>query len=209
MSKVYPVMLNIAGGLVVVIGGGKVALRKIKSLLEADADLLVVSPMVVDEIKELHANHSLRLITKEFEPSVLNQAKFAFACTNSKEVNRQVYEVAVSQNIFVNVVDQPELSTFFVPSTLRRGLLTISFSTSAASPAISKYLREQLESKFTQSWEPFLELLAAARKKILSSQLSDEERRAKLLSISDKRLVDLVFASKLEQVKSIIAKIVD
>lgn len=160
--KSYPIMLNIQDKKVVIVGGGRIAYRKIVSLLEAGAQITVISPMIHIKIEKLIAENRILWKKKVFEPDDLECAFIVIAATNNEKVNAHVAS-SVSAYQLVNVVDNQEISTFHVPAKLTRGDLTISVATSGASPTLAKVIRDELALIYDNSYERYLEFLSQAR----------------------------------------------
>jgi len=172
--------LNVEGRRCVVVGGGTVALRKIEGLLDAGADVLVVSPQVCDEIRIL----PVRVCVRAFDETDLQGAALAIAATDDPAVNLHVAASANELGIPVNVVDQPALCSFFVPALVRRGGLVISISTSGASPALARRIRERLEAEFGPEYEAYVKWLDDLRSEIRGRVHSPEKRRRILIEIA-------------------------
>ncbi|NPB09138.1 MAG: bifunctional precorrin-2 dehydrogenase/sirohydrochlorin ferrochelatase [Thermodesulfobacteria bacterium] len=177
MEAYYPIFLRIEQKRCVVIGGGKVALRKIKSLLSCGARVVVIAPEVLPEIEELAREGKIELIQRPYQEGDLEGAFLVVAATNNPAVQEQVVSEAERRGLLLNVVDQPERSNFIVPSVIRRGRLSLAISTSGASPALARRLRETLEELFGPEYADYLELMARWRREILSRDLPEEERR--------------------------------
>jgi precorrin-2 dehydrogenase/sirohydrochlorin ferrochelatase len=176
----YPAFLKLEGKKCVVIGGGKVAERKIISLLEANAIVVLVSPDATPFLAKLAEEGKITWIKDTFKSNYLEGAWLVFACTNQREVQREVFQACEERKIFCNVVDQPDVSSFIVPSVVKRGALTLAISTSGASPAVSRRLRERLERLFGEEYASYLELMRRIRESILSKGLPQEEKERKL-----------------------------
>jgi len=159
----YPIFLNIQGKECVVIGGGRVALRKIKSLLECRAKVTVISPEPHPEISKLSEGRTIRLMERDYKVSDLKDAAIAMVCTDAKKVNRQAADEAKKAGVLVNVADDPERSDFIIPSFFRRGNLTLAVSTSGVSPALAKKIRTKLEKSFGVEYGSLLSLLGEVR----------------------------------------------
>lgn len=134
MKYPYPIMVNLAGRQCLVIGGGPIAERKVFSLLEAGARVTLISMEFTERLAELANNSEVVLHRQTFHPSMMTSDELipftlVVAATNSAEINAQVYEFATAQGKLVNVVDQPELSSYIQPSVVRRGKLVIAVST--------------------------------------------------------------------------------
>ncbi len=173
----YPIFLRIEQKKCVVIGGGKVAARKVKTLLSYGAQVEVISPEVVPELVEWAEEGKITLYLRPYQEGDLKGAFLVVAATNNPEVQAQVVSEAEKEGLLINVVDQPEKSNFIVPSVVRRGRLTLAISTSGASPALARRLRETLEELFGPEYATYLDLLARWRQEILSRDLPEEERR--------------------------------
>jgi len=163
----YPIFLDIKGRPCVVIGGGKVAERKVLSLLDAGAKVLVISPRITPTLKRLAAKKEITHCPKTYEPGDLKGFSMAYSATDSRTVNLKVYEEAKGEGVLLNVVDAPELCNFIVPSIVERGDLLIAISTSGKSPAMAKRLRERLEREFGEEYATFFRLMGAVRDRLL------------------------------------------
>jgi siroheme synthase-like protein len=170
----YPMLADLAGRLVIVAGGGAVAERKVRRLLEAGASVTVVSPAATRAIERWAARDRLRLLRRPVRAGDLRGALLVFAATDDAAVNRRVALAAVRRGALVNVADDPAACSVLVPSVLRRGDLTIAVSTGGGSPALAKRLRERLEATIGPEYQAFLaalkELRAAARRAIPDSR---------------------------------------
>lgn len=178
--RAYPIHLQLKDRTAAVIGGGKVAERKTRSLLDAGAVITVISPVVTSAIQSWVGEGRVLWKNKTFQRDDVKDAFLVIACTNDRSVNEEVYEACNGRQL-VNIADDPEKSTFTVPAVLHRGRLCLSVSTSGASPGLSKQIVERLESEFDESYEEYLEFLFTARKRILGAE-SDPTRKKQLLS---------------------------
>ena len=159
----YPIFLNIQGKRCVVIGGGKVALRKVKMLLDCGANVSVISPKPHPDMAKLSKERAIHLIQRDYEARDLKEAVIAIACTDVKEVNRKVADEAKKAGILVNVADDPEPSDFIIPAFFRRGNLTLAVSTSGVSPALARKIRMKLEKSFGEEYASLLSLIGEVR----------------------------------------------
>ncbi|WP_338749019.1 bifunctional precorrin-2 dehydrogenase/sirohydrochlorin ferrochelatase [Bacillus sp. FJAT-52991] len=179
-NMLYPAMLKLEGKRVVVIGGGKVAARKAASLLEAKAIVQVVSPEVGTEMTELMAHHPIDWQQKSFQREDLHSAIVVFAATNDRKVNEYIGQCASDQQL-VNIADDPEASSFFVPASFKKGKLAIAVSTSGGSPGLSKKIIQELSSQYDDHFIDFLDFLAECREQI-KDRVSDSAERKQLLT---------------------------
>ncbi|KAB7709133.1 siroheme synthase [Bacillus aerolatus] len=175
----YPAMLNLAGKKAVVIGGGPVAARKTASLIEASAVVEVVSPDISKPMNELLCRHQVKWIQKKFSPADLADAFIIIAATNDRAVNERIKQTA-SPHQLVNIVDDPEGSTFIVPASFKRGKLCMAVSTSGASPSLSKNIVRDLQQQFDDQYVSYLEFLDECRA-VVKQSFSDPSARQKIL----------------------------
>ena len=168
----YPIFLNLEGKKCVVVGGGEVALRKVRALLDSGARVVVVSPTLNSDLAQLARVETISLISREYEPKDLKDAVIVVAATDIAEVNQNIAKKARKHGILVNVVDRPEESDFIMPSLVRRGDLILAASTSGASPALAKKIRMRLEQTFGEEYSPLLSLIKEVRQELKEQQLS-------------------------------------
>lgn len=201
MENLYPIYLKLAGQLCLVVGGGKVAERKVGSLLECGARVRLVSPAVTSQIEEWANQGKLELRQRQYQTGDLEGAFLVFAATNQEKVNRRVSEECLSRNLVVNVVDDPPRCNFFVPSVIRRGKLSIAISTSGASPALAAKIRRQLERQFGPEYEEFMEILADLRRQVLAGEADIQQRKQIFSHLVESDILDLLRRKKYGQVK--------
>ncbi len=148
VPRYYPIFLNIRGKRCVVVGGGAVALRKVKALLEHEASVKVISPELCPELSQLAKSRAIQVLQRNYNGRDLQGVFIAIAATDDGEINNKVAEEARAKGVLVNVVDDSEHSDFIVPSQLRRGDITIAVSTAGKSPALARKIRTRLEKDF-------------------------------------------------------------
>ncbi|MEH7416131.1 NAD(P)-binding protein [Neobacillus drentensis] len=180
MKTNYPIMLQLDGKKVVVIGGGRVAERKVRGLLGTGAHVVVISPEATDEIQTLFLDGKIVWEKKFFSAEDLRGAALIFAATDDKDINRSVKSSAEKHQL-VTVADDPDISDFHLPAHVQRGRLSIAVSTGGASPTLAKNLRAELEEKFDERYEAYVEFLFTARQWILK-EVKDPALKRKLLT---------------------------
>lgn len=159
----YPIFLRLQGKNCVVIGGGNVALRKVKGLLECGAKVTLISPKPHPEIVKWSKRRVIHLIQRDYEKEDLEDAVSVFACTDVKKVNHKVAEDAKKVGALVNVADDPRSSDFIIPSFFRKGNLTIAVSTAGVSPALARKIRMRLEKSFGKEYASLLSIIGEIR----------------------------------------------
>lgn len=162
-------MLDLAKAQCLVVGGGKVAARKVELLLECGARVRVVSPVVCPQLEELLNSDSVDWAPREFEPGDVDEVRLVVAATDDAGVNEAVAVASFARGVLVNVVDCAPLSNFIVPSVLRQGDLTIAVSTAGASPALAQHIRKELERSYGVEYAAFLRLLAGLRSLVIDA----------------------------------------
>lgn len=143
--KHFPIFLTLKERQCTVIGGGVVANRKIKTLLKSGAKVTLVSPQLCDELQKKVANNAITHIARNFEASDIDNSLLVIAATNDANVNIEIAQLAEQQGILVNVADNPDISSFIMPSVLDRSPVTVAVSTGGASPVLARRLRMKLE----------------------------------------------------------------
>ena len=161
--KYYPVFWSIADKKCVVVGGGEVAARKVKRLLDCGAKVSVVSPELHPELVTLKKDQRIFHIPSAYESRDIDGAAMVIGATDDEEINAAVSQDALVKGIPVNIVDDPQKCDFILPSIVERGDLTIAISTCGNSPALARHLREDLESRYGAEYEIFLQILGDLR----------------------------------------------
>lgn len=177
--RYFPLFADLHGRRVLVIGGGVVAERKVRLLLEAGAYVLVVAPHVQFDTTiadETGSRGRLEIVRDVFRPEQFEAVVFAIAATDDREVNARVAAQGRERNVLVNVVDDMELSSFIVPAIVDRSPLVIAISTGGVAPVLARLVRERLESLLDGSLGSLAALLETWRSRI-KAQLPDVRAR--------------------------------
>lgn len=174
----YPVSLDLANRSCIVIGGGKVAERKVKGLLTCGARLTVISPELTAGLTALHAEGRLLWVRRPYREGDLAAAFLVIAATDDTDVQRRIHREASSLGILLNVADVPKCCNFILPATVRRGDLTVAVSTGGKSPALAKQLRLKLEKKIGPEYKILLNILGDLRTAVLADGRSQAENEA-------------------------------
>jgi precorrin-2 dehydrogenase/sirohydrochlorin ferrochelatase len=159
----YPIFLDIRTKPVVVAGGGEVALRKVEGLVEAGAEVTVISPVLHPELTALLEQGRIRHIARPYRAGDMEGYSLAFVATDEGASNAAVAAEGRDRGVWVNAVDDPKRCDFITPAVLRRGQLTLAISTSGGSPAAARKIREELEHLVTEEYWPLLEVAAEVR----------------------------------------------
>lgn len=179
MSAGFPVLLNLSGKRVVVVGGGAVGMRKLSAILESGAEVRVVDPHV-----PLSLPPEVVHIAEPYRAEHLEGAWLVFACA-IPEVNSQVVVDCHERGVWVNSASLPTEGDFTLPAVVHRGELTLAVSTGGAAPALARRIRERWELDFDATFAEWVRILAEVRAEVLA-KIADETRRRELLdSFSD------------------------
>jgi len=195
--KYYPAFLNLKDRKAVVIGGGRVAERKARTLLKAGAVVKVVSPVVTANLKKLADSGKISLIERNYRRGDLRDAFLVIAATSSVRTNT---EAARDAGHLVNVVDTPSEGNFIAPSIISRGALTVAISTEGASPAISKAIRKEMEKLYGPEFAKYLEFVKETRG-TAAKKIADHQKREKFLkSLASEKVIDAVRKNRFSSV---------
>lgn len=189
----YPISLvGLAERRAVVIGGGAVATRKAAGLLEAGAQVTVISPEATPELRAWAAAGRIVLHMRGYQPGDLVGAFLVIAATDDGTVNRAVWAEATRRGCLVNVVDDPAHSNFISPAIIRRDEITVAIQTGGASPALARRLRERLEAAIGPEYGVLARLLAELRPELTVRFPAGEPRLAAALRLVDSDVLEII-----------------
>lgn len=165
----YPIFLELTGRACAVIGGGAVAERKIEGLLAVGAPLTVIAPALTPRLEELAREGRIRHRAREYEPGDLAGYQLVFVATDDGGVNAAVAREGRERGVWVNAADDPAHCDFILPAIVRRGDLVVAVATGGKSPALSRAIREELETYFTEDYAVLAEVAAEVRRELRQS----------------------------------------
>jgi siroheme synthase-like protein len=198
----YPANLLVRGRRVVVVGGGRIAARKVEPLLDGGAQVEVIAPNVGPEIRAWAEAGRIALHERAFAPSDLDGAWLALTATDDPAVNAAVHQAGEEQRVWVNSADDPANCSFTLMSVIRRGDLVVSVGTGGRSPALAAHLRRRLEEEIGPEYETLLDLLADAREALRAAGRSTDQ--ANWQSAFDGGIVELVRAGRVDEAKELL-----
>jgi len=163
----YPIFVEAKGRRVLVIGGGNVGAEKVRGLLNAEADITVVSPELLPELWEHAEAGRIAHIARAYREADLDGGyEFVMVATDDGAINAEVAAAAKRRGIWVNAADDPTNCDFILPAVVRKGKITLAASTAGTSPALARRLREELEDYLTEDMPALADLLAEVRQEI-------------------------------------------
>jgi precorrin-2 dehydrogenase / sirohydrochlorin ferrochelatase len=188
-SVYYSAFLNLKKKKTVVVGGGKVAERKIRSLINTGAHITVISPDITKRIEKEKEKGRIRHISRQYRRGDLKDSFLVIAATDSRVVNEKVSQ---DSPCLVNVVDTPELCNFIVPSVINRGPLTIAISTGGISPALSRSIRQELEKIYGHEISDYLKLLKKIRSEAIKNMKDQKKRGTFLKAVASEKMLRML-----------------
>lgn len=196
----YPISLELKNRRCLVVGGGSVGERKVQMLLEFGANIIVVvSPGLTHELRALADRGLIRHFRGVYTPESLHEAFLVIAATDNKLVNKTISIECRRRGLLVNVVDDPELCTFFVPAVVRRGNFVIGISTSGKSPSLAGRVREKLEGEFGSEYGDLADLLGDLRDEVKAKYPELDDRHQAYVRIMDSEALDLLTQGKRDE----------
>jgi uroporphyrin-III C-methyltransferase/precorrin-2 dehydrogenase/sirohydrochlorin ferrochelatase len=186
--SLFPAFLKLHNRRVLVVGGGAIAAQKIPGLLEAGAQVHVVSPKLSPQLTELLRNQKFTWSPKSFDSDDLTGAFLVIAATSLPDLNAHVYREADQRNILCNAVDDIDHCHFYYGSIVQRGDLQIAISTNGKSPALAQRLRKELEQQFGPEYAAWLDSLGAARETLRAQSTDPESTKRKLHALATKSM---------------------
>jgi len=205
----YPIFLDVNDKKALVIGGGEVAERKVETLLDYGAAVLIVSRELTFRLKEMVEEGRVRYAGPEFDENQLEGIFLVIAATDDEVLNHRVSLSAQERGLLINAVDQPEDCNFIVPSIVRRGDLQVAISTSGKSPALARKIREELELRFGEEYEKLLVVMGNIREVILSKGLPQQQNKRIFQEIIESDILEAIAGKDRERMETIVKSVLD
>lgn len=207
--KQLPIFIDVQGRKCLVAGGGEVAARKVALLLKAGARVEIVSPELCPGLAELHATGQIGWQRSTFASSSLEGAWLAIAATDDKAVNQAVSQAAQARGIPVNVVDQPSLCTFTMPSIIDRSPIVLAVSSGGAAPVLSRLLRARLETLIPAAYGRLAGLAAGFRRQVQEKFPEGSARRIFWENVFEGPIAEQMLAGREEAASGALQQAID
>lgn len=172
----YPIFVDLKNQPCLVVGAGPVALRKIRLMRSAGADITVIAPQMCDDLAQ-EFSADITHLQREFQDDDIHGYRLITAATNVPEVNKRVSQLAQAANVPVNVVDEPELCSFITPSIIDRSPVLVAISTGGGAPVLARLLRAKLEALIPASYGKLAATMSVYRDKLKQALPDERERR--------------------------------
>jgi len=205
--RYYPVNLDVQNQQCLVVGGGSVGERKVKTLVECGARVTVVTPVATEALQAMASKGEIELQIKAYEPSDLHGKFLVIGATDNEEVNQQVSHDAAEWQLLCNIADRPAVCNFVLPAIVRQGDLLLAISTSNKSPAVARRLRQSLEKDFGPEYATLLKLMGAIRGQRLAQDKSPEAHRRVFVHLLDRGLLDMIRESQTGDIDGLLEEI--
>ena len=204
----YPAFLNLKDQAVVVIGGGNIAERKVENLLNAGGRITVVAPHITANLQQFVQDNRVTHKPRDYQQSDIEHKLLIVAATNNRKVNQDIAEFAHKNHTLVNVVDNPELCSYIVPSVVDRSPVTIAVSTGGASPVLARQLRMKLETMVPSSCGQLAAITEEYRDTVKHHFDTTEQRKLFWENALKGPFAELVYAGHTEAARQLLDKLI-
>ena len=169
----FPMYIELKEAPCLVVGGGRIAWRKVEVLLDFGAEVTVVAPILIKELKQ---NLKIRAITRPFQKGDIEEMTLVVAATENEELNHRISVLCREKNIPVNAVDQKADCTFIFPAYVKHGQVTAAVTTGGSSPALAKHLKREIEKVIPKRIGELAEELERFRPYVKERLLEEQQR---------------------------------
>jgi precorrin-2 dehydrogenase/sirohydrochlorin ferrochelatase len=205
--RYYPANLDVQNRECLVVGGGSVGERKVKTLLECGALVTVVTTLATESLQGLASKGHIKIEKREYEPSDMEGKLLVIGATDNEAVNEKISKDAAERGLLCNIADRPAVCTFVLPAIVRQGDLMIAISTSNKSPAVARRIRETLEKQFGPEYNALLTLMGAIRQKLLAQGKSPEAHKQKFERLLDGGLLEKVRDNRTREIDELLKEV--
>ena len=206
--KYYPIFISLDAQPCLVVGGGAVALRKIRLLRKANAKITVIAPEILLELEQEFGD-ALTYLRRAFEDTDIDGYRLITAATNCSATNERISNLAQQRNIPVNVVDRPELCSFITPSIIDRSPVTVAISTGGGAPVLARLLRAKLEAIIPASYGKLAASMSEFRAKLKAVTVSEDQRRRFWERVVSGPIAELFFSGRDREGKHAMQQAID
>ncbi|MCL4448256.1 MAG: bifunctional precorrin-2 dehydrogenase/sirohydrochlorin ferrochelatase [Actinobacteria bacterium] len=195
----YPVNLDLRGRPCLVVGGGRIATKKVEKLLFYKASITVIAPEIAPKISNLVG---ITIHRRAYEPGDIANYWLAIVATGNKAINKAVFEDGKKYKVWVNSSDDPKSCSLTLPAVLQRGVVSIAVSTSMYSPALARWLKQEVSNLVGPEYDTLALLLSKARSELKANNVACDFTDWK--SLIDSKLPQLIKESRIEKAEQLI-----
>ena len=203
----YPVNLDVNHRNCLVVGGGRVGTRKVRTLLACGARVTVISPEVTPELEALAEQGRIQWHRRNYRTSDLDDTFLVIGASDDQRLNRNIHQDAEMARRLCNIADQPDLCNFILPAIVRQGDLMIAISTGGKSPAFAKHMRQQLENHFGPEYGAFLKLMGAIRNRLLAEEHAPEAHKTLFEQLIAGGLLELIRSDDEKGINNLLTRV--
>ncbi len=205
----FPIALNLKHRPCLVVGGGEIAARKIALLLRAEAQIIVVAPELCEKLRNEQDKNTLIHHARGYRETDIDGMVLVIAATADRAINEQVSKHAMARNVPVNVVDQPDLCSFTVPSIVDRDPVIIGISTGGASPVLARLLRSRLEAMIPATYGRMARLAERFRTQVKQRFPTTDRRRYFWEQVLQGPIAEMFFSGKENEAEQALVRAID
>jgi precorrin-2 dehydrogenase/sirohydrochlorin ferrochelatase len=205
--RYYPVCLDVKDRHCMVVGGGRVGTRKVKSLVDCGARVTVISPETTDTLDQLAARGAITLKRRTYRSSDMDDVFLVIGATDNEALNHRIHQDAEQRQRLCNIADQPRRCNFILPSIINQGDLIIAISTSGRSPAFARHLRRRLQDQFGPEYSRLLDLMGAIREKLLAGNHAPEAHKPLFEKLIESGLLEMITSDDHQAVDRLLADV--
>ena len=207
--SLLPLFIDIKNKPCLVVGGGKIAARKLKMLCKAEASVTIIAPVICDEIQSLCEKHSLTSHFRTFSDADITNQSLVIAATNDASLNKHISDLAKHKNILVNVADNFKQGDVVLPSVIDRDPIQIAVTTGGASPVLARLLRRNLERCTPSAYGSLASLVEKYRQQTSESITDEDSRRRFWEEVLQGPIAEMVLAGKLSAAEETLQRKLD
>ena len=204
--SLLPLFIDIKDKPCLLVGGGRVAARKLKMLCKAEAKVTVIAPELCEDVKKLCDTHSLNIEQRKFEDSDISQQRLIIAASNNAELNSHISALAKQRDIFVNVSNDFSQGDIVLPSVIDRDPIQIAVTTGGASPVLARLLRSNLERSTPAAYGTLASLVEKYRSNAKQSLKNEDTIRRFWEEVLQGPIAEMVFAGKVDDAEDALVK---
>jgi len=205
----FPIFLDLRDSSALVVGGGAVALRKTRQLLEAGCKVSVVAPDSDPGFAKLVSSRAISYRAMRFEPEMLVGHRLVIAATDDRELNRQVARSAKQMGVLINVVDDPSLCSFIMPAIVDRSPMVIAIGTGGSAPVLARQVKARIEASLPQALGELARFMGEWRAKVRQRVSNSAERRRLWEAVSEGPVAEHLFAGRADEADRLMARMLD
>jgi precorrin-2 dehydrogenase/sirohydrochlorin ferrochelatase len=209
LMRYYPIFLDLQNASCLVIGGGQVGERKVKTLQSCGARVYLISRELTPYLQEERQASRITWLAQSYETDLLKNMFLVIGATDDPDFNGKIGQEAREQGILCNIVDDPKECNFILPSLVSRGDLTMAVSTAGKSPALAKKIRQDLETAFPEIYGPYLKLLGRIRTEVLGRQRPQKENQKIFEALVHSPLLSWLEAGTFEPIYDLLDRLID